>query len=104
MKHSPNNSNSNASKAQLINSVTNQPTSNSKKGYRGRRYGKRTNCRFCKSADHTTTNCTKYTTPESRIAALRSRLAVMFALSVLKSIQVHVGKDFGGVVHTTNLA
>ena len=70
MKH-PNNNPS--SKAQLINSVTNQPSSSSKSGYKGRRNRKKTNCRFCQSADHTTTNCTKHPTPESRVAALRSR-------------------------------
>ena len=74
MKHNPNNNpSSNASKAQLINSVTNQPSSSSKTGYKGRRNWKKKNCRFCQSADHTSTNCTKHPTPESRIAALISR-------------------------------
>merc|ERR1711888_103524 len=30
-------------------------------------------CRFCQSAEHLSAKCTKYITPESRIAALRSR-------------------------------
>ena len=79
MKHNPsNNSSNNASKAQVIGSVINQPSSSSKTGYKrriykGRRNGKMNKCRFCQSADHSSTNCTKYLTPESRIAALRGR-------------------------------
>ena len=73
MKQNPNNSNSNSSKAQSINSVTIQPNSSSKTGNSGKKSWKKSNCRFCQSAEHTSTKCTKYLTPKSRIAALRSR-------------------------------
>ena len=74
MKHNnPNNSNSNAGKSQVINSVTNDPSSSSKSGHKGKKRWKKVNCRFCQSAEHTSTKCTKYLTPDSRIAVLRSR-------------------------------
>ena len=72
IKPNPNNSNSNASKAQSINFLTNQPT-NSPTGYKGNRKWKSKNCRFCQSSDHSSTKCSTYLTPESRIAALRNR-------------------------------
>ena len=71
IKQNPNNSNSNASKSQSINSVTNQPTKSSKSVYKGNGKSKDKKCRFCQSSDHTSIGCTKYLTPDSRIAALR---------------------------------
>ena len=66
IKHNPNKSKGKGRKAQSINSVSNQPTNTSKSSKR-----KKKDCSFCKSSDHTSSNCTKYLSPESRIAALR---------------------------------
>ena len=73
MKQNPNNSNSNSNKSQVINSVTNVPSNSSKSGRKSKKHWKKVKCRFCQSAEHTSTHCTKYLTPDSRIAVLRSR-------------------------------
>ena len=73
MKQNPNNSNSNSNISQVINSVTNVPSNSSKSGRKNKKHWKKVKCRFCESAEHTSTKCTKYLTPESRIAILRSR-------------------------------
>ena len=52
---------------EVVSSLNKQLNKQWKSGIR------KTNCRFCQSTEHTTCYCTKYPTPDSRVAALRSR-------------------------------
>ena len=73
IKHNSNNSSSNPGKSQVINSVTSVPGNSSRSGHKSKKHWGKLKCRFCKSTEHTSSKCTKYLTPESRVAALRSR-------------------------------